>query len=118
MRTACGRCSRSIITVPPGALEPLLDGVLAACVRKVREKSEFDDEYRTALELGERYPGDPGVIASLLMNRITLQPNEAIYLPAGNLHAYLSGVGVEIMASSATTCCAAGSPPSTSMCPS
>ena len=90
----------SIITVPPGALEPLLDGVLAACVRKVREKSEFHDEYRAALELGERYPGDPGVIASLLMNRITLQPNEAIYLPAGNLHAYLSGVGVEIMASS------------------
>ncbi len=34
------------------------------------------------------------------MNRMTLQPNEAIYLPAGNLHAYLSGVGVEIMASS------------------
>jgi mannose-6-phosphate isomerase len=90
----------SIITVPSGVLEPLLDDVLAACVRKVREKSEFGAEYRTALELGERYPGDVGVIASLLMNRITLQPNEAIYLHAGNLHAYLSGVGVEIMASS------------------
>ena len=34
------------------------------------------------------------------MNRITLRPNEALYLPAGNLHAYLSGGGVEIMANS------------------
>jgi mannose-6-phosphate isomerase len=40
------------------------------------------------------------VLVSLLMNHITLRPGEAIYLPAGNLHAYLSGVGVEIMASS------------------
>jgi mannose-6-phosphate isomerase len=52
------------------------------------------------LELGERYPGDPGVLASMLLNRITLQPGEALYLPGGNLHAYLFGVGVEIMANS------------------
>jgi mannose-6-phosphate isomerase len=40
------------------------------------------------------------VLAALLMNRMTLMPNEALYLPAGNLHAYLSGGGVEIMANS------------------
>ena len=40
------------------------------------------------------------MLAALLMNRITLRPNEALYLPAGNLHAYLSGGGVEIMANS------------------
>lgn len=55
---------------------------------------------RTARELGEHYPGDPGVLAALLMNRITLQPGDALYMPAGNLHAYLSGGGVEIMANS------------------
>ncbi|MGV0802441.1 mannose-6-phosphate isomerase, class I, partial [Mycolicibacterium elephantis] len=37
---------------------------------------------------------------SLLLNRISLAPGEAIYLPAGNLHAYLEGVGVEVMANS------------------
>ena len=90
----------SIITIPPVTLRPLLSAVLAACVEKVRDGGEFTAEYRTALELGERYPGDPGVLASLLLNRITLQPGQALYLPGGNLHAYLSGVGIEIMANS------------------
>lgn len=90
----------SIITIPPVTLGPLLTAVLTACVDQVRAGGEFTTEYRTALELGERYPGDPGVLASLLLNRITLQPGQALYLPGGNLHAYLSGVGIEIMANS------------------
>jgi mannose-6-phosphate isomerase len=36
----------------------------------------------------------------LLLNRITLAPGEAIFLPAGNLHTYLRGVGLEVMANS------------------
>ncbi len=90
----------SLITIPPVALGPLLSAVLTACIDKVRRGDEFTPEYRTALELGERYPGDPGVLASLLLNRVTLQPGQALYLPAGNLHAYLSGTGIEIMANS------------------
>lgn len=90
----------SILTIPSSMLDPLLTAVLAACVRLVREGSPFVAEYRTALELGERYPGDPGVLASLLLNRVTLQPGQALYLPAGNLHAYLAGVGIELMANS------------------
>lgn len=90
----------SIITIPPSTLGPLLSQVLSACVEKVKAGAEFSLEYRTALELGERYPGDPGVLASMLMNRVVLQPGEALYLPGGNLHAYLFGVGVEIMANS------------------
>jgi len=55
---------------------------------------------RTAVELGEAYPGDPGVLAALLMNRVTLAEHEALYLGAGVLHAYLHGDGIEVMASS------------------
>jgi mannose-6-phosphate isomerase len=55
---------------------------------------------RTAGGLHAYYPGDPGVLAALLMNRITLQPGDALFMPPGNLHAYLSGGGVEIMANS------------------
>jgi mannose-6-phosphate isomerase len=40
------------------------------------------------------------VLAALLMNRVSYGPYQAIFLPAGNLHAYLSGTGVEIMANS------------------
>jgi mannose-6-phosphate isomerase len=67
------------------------------------EASSSDDPAsfaRTARDLGQYYPGDPGVLAALLMNRVTLHPGDALYMPAGNLHAYLSGGGVEIMANS------------------
>ncbi|MFI2753064.1 mannose-6-phosphate isomerase, class I [Cellulomonas sp. P22] len=50
--------------------------------------------------LAKAYPGDPGVIASLLLNPVSLQPGEALFVPAGGVHAYLSGLGIEIMASS------------------
>ena len=61
---------------------------------------EFAAEAKTVLELGERYPGDAGVLAALLLNRVSLAPGEAIFLPAGNLHTYLHGFGLEVMANS------------------
>ncbi len=50
--------------------------------------------------LAEKYPDDRGVLLTLLCTFIELEPGEALYIPAGCLHAYLSGVGVEIMAES------------------
>ncbi|OIJ63780.1 mannose-6-phosphate isomerase, class I [Streptomyces mangrovisoli] len=50
--------------------------------------------------LAHHYPGDPGVIAAMLLNHVRLQPGEALFLGAGVPHAYLSGLGVEIMANS------------------
>jgi mannose-6-phosphate isomerase len=61
---------------------------------------EFLNTYRWAASLAETYPGDPGVVISLMCNHLKLAPGEAVYLPAGNLHAYLSGAGIEVMASS------------------
>ncbi|QFZ23206.1 mannose-6-phosphate isomerase, class I [Saccharothrix syringae] len=90
----------TLITLPQTALDVLLPQVLDACVVHVKEHGEFDMECRTVLELGEAYPGDAGVLAALLLNRLVLQPGEAIFLPAGNLHAYLHGTGVEILANS------------------
>lgn len=46
------------------------------------------------------FPGDIGVALALLLNHVRLQPGEAIYLGAGNVHSYLRGTGVEIMANS------------------
>ncbi len=51
-------------------------------------------------KLADRYPEDAGVAVALLLNVIALEPGEALHLPAGNLHAYLSGLGIEVMASS------------------
>jgi mannose-6-phosphate isomerase len=61
---------------------------------------EFINTYRWAASLAETYPGDPGVVISLMCNHLKLAPGEAVFMPAGNLHAYLSGAGVEVMASS------------------
>jgi mannose-6-phosphate isomerase len=73
---------------------------IALAAEAVQEPDETASFARTARELNAYYPGDSGVLAALLMNRITLQPGGALYMPPGNLHAYLSGGGVEIMANS------------------
>ncbi|PQE00538.1 mannose-6-phosphate isomerase, class I [Mycobacterium sp. EPG1] len=89
------------ITCPQPDLDVLVPAVLDGAIDYVRSgEREFAREAKTVLELGERYPGDAGVLASLLLNRLSLAPGEALYLPAGNLHAYLHGVGVEVMANS------------------
>jgi mannose-6-phosphate isomerase len=70
---------------------------VAACAAG---SAEFPAEYATAVQLGEAYPGDPGVVIALLLNRITLQPGQAMFLAAGNMHCYLRGTAVEVMANS------------------
>ncbi|MFJ1617928.1 mannose-6-phosphate isomerase, class I [Streptomyces sp. NPDC088251] len=50
--------------------------------------------------IAHHFPGDPGVIAAMLLNYVELQPGEALFLGAGVPHAYLDGLGVEIMANS------------------
>ena len=70
----------------------------------VRERltsgSPFARADQTVVDLAEQHPGDPGAIASLMLNRFSLEPGESLFTPAGEVHAYLSGVGIEIMASS------------------
>ncbi|GGK05696.1 putative mannose-6-phosphate isomerase ManA [Pilimelia anulata] len=60
----------------------------------------FAAEYAMAAALAARYPADVGVVVALLLNLVALAPGEAIWMPAGNLHAYLSGTGIELMAAS------------------
>ena len=81
--------------------EELVTAVAASAARFVAAHDpEVINTYRWAATLAEAYPGDPGVVISLMCNHLKLAPGEAVYLPAGNLHAYLSGAGVEVMASS------------------
>lgn len=88
------------ITLPQSVLDALVPALQEGCVRLAGGRHPFAAVARTVLELSERYPGDAGVLAALLLQRVTLAPGEALHLPAGNLHAYLSGAGVEVMANS------------------
>jgi mannose-6-phosphate isomerase len=56
--------------------------------------------FAQSAELAQRYPTDPGVLVTLLLNHVVLSPGEAMFLDAGVVHAYTSGFGVEVMASS------------------
>ncbi|KWZ73052.1 MAG: mannose-6-phosphate isomerase, class I [Winkia neuii] len=53
-----------------------------------------------ACELGEEYPGDAGAVLSLLLNPVTLRRGETLFIPCGHIHAYMSGLGLELMAAS------------------
>jgi mannose-6-phosphate isomerase len=60
----------------------------------------FEQEAELVARLHRKYPGDVGILGALMLNHLWLEPGEALYLGAGNLHAYLSGTGVELMANS------------------
>lgn len=80
--------------------EKVADLVEGCRMRLERGDSPSQRADRIVTLLASHYPGDPGVVASLLLNPVTLQPGEALFVPAGTVHAYMSGVGVEIMANS------------------
>jgi mannose-6-phosphate isomerase len=79
-------------------------GLIAAVTDRGRPPSSaHPDVVRAgalAAELGRRYPADVGVVLALLLNHVLLRRDEAVFMPPGVLHAYLSGVGVEVMAAS------------------
>ncbi|MEO6944375.1 MAG: mannose-6-phosphate isomerase, class I [Lacisediminihabitans sp.] len=72
---------------------------LVALVTRLAPLSS-DASLTTAALLASEYPDDPGIVISLLLNRVTLARGEALYLAAGNIHAYLDGLGVELMSAS------------------
>lgn len=74
--------------------------VCAAAMRHKDAPGELGQFARTVLELDEVFPSDPGILAALLMNRVVLRPGEAVFVPAGYMHAHLRGTGVEVMANS------------------
>jgi len=74
--------------------------MVSRVVERAKEKARERRELYWMVELGKKYPEDVGVLSPLLLNFICLEPGQAIFLPAGELHAYLGGTGLEIMANS------------------
>jgi mannose-6-phosphate isomerase len=90
----------SLMTLAGDERLRVIADVLGRCEQARDRPGPFAASIRWAATLGQRYPGDIGAVASLLLNHLALQPLEAMYLEAGRLHAYLSGTAVEIMANS------------------
>ncbi|GKQ34873.1 mannose-6-phosphate isomerase, class I [Streptomyces sp. A012304] len=83
----------AILTADPEEMTHTVAATATACDR-------LGGDYAPYAGIAHHYPGDPGVIAAMLLNHVRLQPGEALFLGAGIPHAYLSGLGVEIMANS------------------
>lgn len=86
------------MTTDRDAIRPVVAALGEACRRYAGDA--FALEVATLDRLCADFPDDPGVLAALLLNRVRLERFEAVYLPAGNVHAYLRGTGFEVMANS------------------
>ena len=74
--------------------------VIDEAVQNAHQYSDEDFAFHWMTRLSNGYSTDIGILAPLLLNLIELKPGEALFLPAGELHAYLEGVGMEVMANS------------------
>lgn len=91
------------ITIPSASRTMLIDDIVSSATAALEKKDLPEwmrEELANVVALHERYPYDVGVLGALLLNKFTLQPGEGLYLDAGQLHAYVKGLGVEIMANS------------------
>ena len=74
--------------------------IIAHAVSNAKKFTDDDPAYKWMVDLHKEYPADIGVFSPILLNLICLEPGQAMFLPAGELHAYLDGVGIELMANS------------------
>jgi mannose-6-phosphate isomerase len=98
--TALSRSLATILTWPAAGRGAFVNAVVAACQRVAAGGGEYAAACAAAARLAGEHPGDLGIVASLLLRHAVLQPGEAVFLPAGGLHAYLHGAGVELLANS------------------
>jgi mannose-6-phosphate isomerase len=78
----------------------LVSDVLAACGPLAAGTGPYAEACASALRVADDHPGDLGLVAMLLMRHLVLQPGQALFMPAGGLHAYLEGTGIEVLANS------------------
>ena len=96
--TDLGAALATILRWPEPA--PLVASVVAACRRLAEAGGPYADACAAAVRVAADRPGDIGVVALLLMRHAVLQPGQAMFMPAGGLHAYLRGTGIELLANS------------------
>jgi mannose-6-phosphate isomerase len=95
----------TIVKLIESLLSSEIDGaevqqIVEACRTLGAVGMDIKRAYQTAVEIAEYFPDDIGVVISLMLNRMTLQPGEAAYLETGVIHAHLKGLCLEVMATS------------------
>ena len=95
-RDGLKRFFQSAVELNEARKQSVLDELLASA----RKLEATRPEYSWILRIYDLYPGDIGVLCVLLLNLVKLEPGQAMFAAAGDLHAYLDGFGIELMANS------------------
>jgi mannose-6-phosphate isomerase len=74
--------------------------IVEQAVNSAEKRTHEESVWTWMIKLNAEYPGDMGVLSPIFLNLVRLEPQQAMYLPAGELHGYLEGVGIELMANS------------------
>ena len=90
----------TILRWPPAGRPALVADVVAACARLASAGGPYSAAAAAAVRIAADWPGDLGVVASLLLRHAVLEPGQAMFMAAGGLHAYLRGTGIELLANS------------------
>ncbi len=90
----------AILEWPEGFRAELIRAVTAACATLASSDSPYAGACAAAVREAGHHAGDLGVVAMLLLRHTVLAPGQAVFMPAGGLHAYLRGTGVEVLANS------------------
>jgi mannose-6-phosphate isomerase len=90
----------SVLEWPSAERAALVADVVAACSRLAADGGPYAGACAAAVRVAADHPGDLGVVALLLMRHEILPPGRAVFMPAGGLHAYLRGTGIELLANS------------------
>src|SRR5690348_11289297 len=90
----------SVLRWPSAGRASLIAGVVSACARLATSASPYAAACAAAVRVAADHPDDLGVVALLLMRHEILQPGQAMFMPAGGLHSYLRGTGIELLANS------------------
>jgi mannose-6-phosphate isomerase len=97
---ALSQALATILDWPEASRAELVTSVTAACAPLASSVSLYAGACAAAVRAAADHPGDLGVVAMLLMRHAVLAPGQAVFLPAGGLHAYLRGTGIEVLANS------------------
>jgi mannose-6-phosphate isomerase len=90
----------AILEWPQASRDQLVSAVVAACGALAATDSPYAGACAATVRVARDHPGDLGVVAMLLMRHAVLAPGQAVFMPAGGLHAYLRGTGIEVLANS------------------
>jgi mannose-6-phosphate isomerase len=97
---ALSRALAAILQWPEASREALVAAVTSACATLASSDSPYAAACAAAVRVAGHRPGDLGLVAMLLMRHAVLAPGQAVFMPAGGLHAYLRGTGIEVLANS------------------